>query len=293
MVRTRSDEPTSGLSATDAELCIRALKLIAKRQGLLVIIVIHQPRIEVAQLFDTLVMLTAQPGRMVYNGPMKVRHNRPPLSRTHLCSQIALLMILLLLCIQDAIAHWEKVGYQVPEHANPSDHFLDMITPGAPKAQPEEFVAAYKNGMRSAVDTAVAEALASPGLNAIQILEQERKILVDYGMGEGLPPVKRSVYGVSFCTQLKLVMKRKLWLMKAAPLTSIGSAVIGRAVMGAFLGCMYQGKGVSNPPGVDPAPGVPQVMMVGVLLFQVAQSECSTIDNHHPKVSLTKSLVRV
>lgn len=185
----------------------------------------------------------------------------------------------MLLCIQDAVAHWEKVGYPVPGHANPSDHFLDLISPGAPKAKPEEFVEAYKSGMQSAVDAAVDTALASPGLKAFQILQNEQQTLVDYGLGQGLAPVKRSVYGVSFCTQLKLVMERKLWLMKAAPMTSIGSPIIGRAVMGFFLGCMYQGKGATNPAGVDPPPGVPQVMMVGVLLVQVAQSEC-TIDCH-------------
>ena len=47
---------------------------------MLIFVVIHQPRIEVANLFDTLVLLTAQPGRVVYNGPMK-----------------------------DASAHWEQV----------------------------------------------------------------------------------------------------------------------------------------------------------------------------------------
>lgn len=177
--------------------------------------------------------------------------------------------------IQDAIAHWEKVGYPVPGHANPTDHFLDLITPGAPKAKPEEFVEAYKSGMQSAVDAAVDAALASPGLDAFQILQNERQTLVDYGLGEGLPPVTRSAYGVSFCTQLKLLLGRKLWMMKAAPMSSIGSPIIGRAIAGLFLGCMYRGKGATNPAGVDPPPGVPQVMMVGVLLFQVAQSECT------------------
>merc|ERR1719401_2034715 len=42
------DEPTSGLSATDAELCIKALRIVAKSLNVLVVVVIHQPRVEVA-----------------------------------------------------------------------------------------------------------------------------------------------------------------------------------------------------------------------------------------------------
>lgn len=38
--------------------------------------VIHQPRIEVAQLFDELVLMTANPGRAVYNGKMEERVHR-------------------------------------------------------------------------------------------------------------------------------------------------------------------------------------------------------------------------
>jgi len=33
------------------------------------VVVIHQPRVEVAAMFDHLLMLTALPGRVVYNGP--------------------------------------------------------------------------------------------------------------------------------------------------------------------------------------------------------------------------------
>merc|ERR1719330_2235283 len=46
------DEPTSGLSATDAELCVKALRTVVKRLGATCLVVIHQPRHEVAMLFD-------------------------------------------------------------------------------------------------------------------------------------------------------------------------------------------------------------------------------------------------
>eukprot|EP00657_Telonema_sp_P-1_P007652 TRINITY_DN27720_c0_g1_i1.p2 TRINITY_DN27720_c0_g1~~TRINITY_DN27720_c0_g1_i1.p2 ORF type:complete len:135 (-),score=35.19 TRINITY_DN27720_c0_g1_i1:116-520(-) len=40
------DEPTSGLSATDAMLCVKALKLLTQKLGTTIVVVIHQPRIE-------------------------------------------------------------------------------------------------------------------------------------------------------------------------------------------------------------------------------------------------------
>merc|ERR1712048_617851 len=64
------DEPTSGLSATDAELCIKTLKCMSVKWGVTILVVIHQPRVEVAKLFDHLILMTSQPGRVVYNGPM-------------------------------------------------------------------------------------------------------------------------------------------------------------------------------------------------------------------------------
>ena len=65
-----ADEPTSGLSSTDAELVVRALRHVTHKYRTLVMIVIHQPRPEVAALFDRLLLLTSRPGRLVYDGPM-------------------------------------------------------------------------------------------------------------------------------------------------------------------------------------------------------------------------------
>lgn len=47
-----ADEPTSGLSSTDAETVTRAMCLAAKRLGVIFVTVIHQPRAEVADMFD-------------------------------------------------------------------------------------------------------------------------------------------------------------------------------------------------------------------------------------------------
>merc|ERR1712137_209200 len=106
--------PTSGLSATDAELCIKTLKCMSVKWGVTILVVIHQPRIEVAKLFSHLILLTSQPGRVVYNGRMS-----------------------------DVILHMEKVGYPVPEGVNYADHFLDLVTPGASGAAPDSFRTYY------------------------------------------------------------------------------------------------------------------------------------------------------
>mmetsp|Transcript_16172 Transcript_16172/g.35485 ORF Transcript_16172/g.35485 Transcript_16172/m.35485 type:complete len:696 (+) Transcript_16172:200-2287(+) len=100
-----ADEPTSGLSATDAETCIKVLRFLTRRVGLTAIVVIHQPRIEVAELFDHLIMMTADPmtygGSTVYNGPMS-----------------------------EAMEYCRQVGYPVPERANVVDWMMDVISPG-------------------------------------------------------------------------------------------------------------------------------------------------------------------
>merc|ERR1719293_592460 len=95
------DEPTSGLSATDAELCVKALRVVAKRLNVLVVVVIHQPRREVAQLFDSLVLLTSNPGRMAHCGPMA-----------------------------QAAAYMAMCGYAFPAQANAVDFMMDLLTPG-------------------------------------------------------------------------------------------------------------------------------------------------------------------
>lgn len=40
-----ADEPTSGLSATDAELCVRAMTAASRKMGTAFVVVIHQPRV--------------------------------------------------------------------------------------------------------------------------------------------------------------------------------------------------------------------------------------------------------
>lgn len=90
------DEPTSGLDATAASSIMRTLKAIA-RLGISIIVIIHQPRTEIFDLFDNLILLGN--GQTIYEG-----------------SQI------------EATPYFEGVGFHFPEHCNHADVITDIIT---------------------------------------------------------------------------------------------------------------------------------------------------------------------
>ncbi|KNC85763.1 hypothetical protein SARC_02067 [Sphaeroforma arctica JP610] len=106
------DEPTSGLSSTDSETCVRALKNLAKLTGTTFIVVIHQPKSTVFEMFDHLLLLSQ--GKAVYNGLRS-----------------------------EAQDYFTKLGYPVQQYTTPADHFLDIITPGQVGANPEFFIEQY------------------------------------------------------------------------------------------------------------------------------------------------------
>mmetsp|Transcript_50454 Transcript_50454/g.117774 ORF Transcript_50454/g.117774 Transcript_50454/m.117774 type:complete len:703 (-) Transcript_50454:140-2248(-) len=180
-----ADEPTSGLSSTDAEICIKAMRYISHAAGTVFVVVIHQPRIEVVRLFDRLFLLTAQPGRVVFNGSFK-----------------------------ECEAFYEKVGYPVPEHANPADHYLDMITPGAKGADPDFFVENYHKHHRSkvqqAVENAISKSNAEQWPDELEVLEQKNEQLQILGE---LPDVRYSKTATSFSTQFGACVHRRLTLL--------------------------------------------------------------------------------
>jgi ATP-binding cassette subfamily G (WHITE) protein 2 len=210
------DEPTSGLSSTDAEACVKALKLLVKKWGITILVVIHQPRVEVAMLFDQLVLLTSQPGRVVYNGLMK-----------------------------DAKAHWEADGYPVPVGCNPADHYLDLVTPGAPGAVPDVFREYYIKHQKPKVLEAVAAAETKRGKDAFALLEEDHEIQKKFG---DVPAVRRSKFGVSFAKQFKLVFNRKVKL-SMIDMDFIGTVIFMQIFIGIFIGLIYFDVGNKEPKG--------------------------------------------
>jgi hypothetical protein len=89
------DEPTSGLDATAAASIMATLKALT-RLGMTIVVIIHQPRQEIFESLDSLVLLGA--GRMIYQGPEKQMQS-----------------------------HFESLGFHFPDHNNPADTMGDII----------------------------------------------------------------------------------------------------------------------------------------------------------------------
>lgn len=87
------DEPTTGLDATSAYQLVRTLKALANK-GRTVITTIHQPRSEIWDLFDNLVILSR--GSPAYSGSMK-----------------------------ECIPWFTKLGFQLPPFVNPAEFLID------------------------------------------------------------------------------------------------------------------------------------------------------------------------
>jgi len=195
------DEPTSGLSATDAETCVKALRTVAKRLGVLCLVVIHQPRTEVADLFDNLMLLTSHPGRVAYNGPMA-----------------------------DAQDYFKERNCPVPANVNPTDYYLDLLTPGTQWDHADELVEAFRVVQKPGIDTVVAAAMCREG----QCVEDMLSI--------GGQAVRRSPYSVPFAVQLAILLRRKLRLTLRNPL-GLALPLVVPVVQGVLVGYMFKGIG--------------------------------------------------
>lgn len=89
------DEPTTGLDANSAFLVIKTIKKLAKEDGRIFIMSIHQPRSDILFLFDKICVLSK--GNVVY------------------CDKL-----------QQMIPYFESLGYKMPELINPVDHIIDL-----------------------------------------------------------------------------------------------------------------------------------------------------------------------
>ncbi|EPS45803.1 hypothetical protein H072_167 [Dactylellina haptotyla CBS 200.50] len=87
------DEPTTGLDAATAHQLMITLKNLAKK-GRTIITTIHQPRSEIWNLFDRVILLSR--GQPVYCGTQA-----------------------------NALPYFSSLGYELPEHFNPADYLID------------------------------------------------------------------------------------------------------------------------------------------------------------------------
>jgi len=204
------DEPTSGLSATDAELCIRALRVISKRLCVTTVVVIHQPRTEVAELFDRLVLLTSFPGRMVYFGGM-----------------------------DKAQAYWANLGHPVPANVNPTDWFMDTATPGTRQDISEFLVKAFTQNEYPTLIDQVERQMLCKGLTMQDMLgSRSGSRPSSYGEGDG----KSRKHSTGFCTQIGVLLGRKVRLTVRNPL-ALGLPLLVPVVQGIIVGYMFEGTG--------------------------------------------------
>lgn len=90
-----ADEPTTGLDATSAHHVVKTLKNLSRR-GRTVITTIHQPRSEIWDLFDRVILLAH--GCCIYSGEAK-----------------------------DCIPYFESLGHKLPAFVNPSEFLVDLV----------------------------------------------------------------------------------------------------------------------------------------------------------------------
>uniref|UniRef100_A0A3P8UZ31 ATP-binding cassette sub-family G member 8 n=1 Tax=Cynoglossus semilaevis TaxID=244447 RepID=A0A3P8UZ31_CYNSE len=90
------DEPTSGLDSFTAHNLVVTLSRLA-RGNRLVLLSVHQPRSDIFQLFDLVVLLSS--GSAVYCGPA-----------------------------QDMVPYFTALGFPCPRYCNPSDFYVDLIS---------------------------------------------------------------------------------------------------------------------------------------------------------------------
>ncbi|KAK5995458.1 putative ABC transporter ATP-binding protein/permease [Cladobotryum mycophilum] len=88
------DEPTTGLDATSAFQLVRTLKALAQK-GRTIITTIHQPRSEIWDLFDNLIVLTK--GSPVYSGSTA-----------------------------ECLPWFQRLGFQLPPFVNPAEFVIDI-----------------------------------------------------------------------------------------------------------------------------------------------------------------------
>ncbi|KAI1812399.1 hypothetical protein GGS20DRAFT_23536 [Poronia punctata] len=118
------DEPTSGLDATSASSIMRTLKAIA-RLGISVIVIIHQPRAEIFEMLDELILLGN--GQTIYEGRGS-----------------------------EVQEYFENLGFQFPEHGNAGDVITDIVTgngqiyKGAGDVSKEALIASWASSRQSA-----------------------------------------------------------------------------------------------------------------------------------------------
>ncbi|KAG0242242.1 P-loop containing nucleoside triphosphate hydrolase protein [Mortierella sp. GBAus27b] len=201
------DEPTSGLSSTDALNVTNAIKDLA-RKGRTVILTVHQPRSDIYELFDDLLLLSQ--GNVVYFGKA-----------------------------QSASAYFESLGHECPVGWNVADYFLDLITlhqeidnNNEESASREDFSKAYSDYLANNPDAYLTQLLkehqnASEKIERDALLNQFRK---EY----------KTQYATTTLTQTILLTQRSMTNLARHPTIFQASAVI-HIIFALVVGSLFSG----------------------------------------------------
>jgi ABC-type multidrug transport system ATPase subunit len=112
------DEVTTGLDAASAFLLVKTLKQLADR-GRNVVITIHQPRSEIWELFDHVVLLSG--GEAIYSGPRA-----------------------------SCLDYFEDLNYPIPPFVNPAEHIVDLAAVDTRTPELENISSLRVDGLKEA-----------------------------------------------------------------------------------------------------------------------------------------------
>ena len=122
------DEPTSGLDSTASADLISNLKSFAKK-GVTVCMVIHQPRAEILDMIDDIIVLR-EGGRLVYvvSDLLCFENMNRSLSRVTAHSRVFISNNRYKGPTSRALNFFETFGYKRPNRTSPADFILDVTT---------------------------------------------------------------------------------------------------------------------------------------------------------------------
>ena len=226
------DEPTSGLDAFTALSVIKRVRALATGSRA-VLMTIHQPRYDIVNMF-TKVLLLSQ-GRLMFFGP-----------------------------VTEALEHFQTLGFKCPEHAVPTDFFLDVITVNQVTEEDkkvsqkrvdtlyEHFRAKQQDRLRRLEalkkDTAASRPASSREDGTITVHEESEDFVL--GDAEELPVVWATSRWEEFANLFSRNLKNYLRTRTITLLQLVQNLVLALAVAGVYFNMDLSQSGVQNRTGL-------------------------------------------
>jgi len=210
------DEPTSGLDSASALMVVELLKKMATLRNVAVLCTIHQPRVSVIKLFDSISLMGA--GKVLYFGET----------------------------VPTCLNYFEEAGYKCPAFENPADWMLDLVntTETDMSFSPDDNEKKFGGGTidldndidessldeRSAIVNQLAEKF-------IQSHNFERCLGPYVEGGRGLSDVVGG-YHTSFFNQV-WVLTRRNFMFKLREPVAVGTQIFNDTIMPLVIGGIY------------------------------------------------------